>query len=533
MGLWNLYFIIKLFLHGSGVLHVNPWLNLAFALALCLRLPARWARLERWHTALALAIGIALLYHESSLPAPARLGSVLQTLGGFTLAYWLELIARVVSLRGLLLLIALILAYALAARWIRVSSFVVLALLCLPLVQFMQHRELQARTAVAAIGAASCRTGPAAAQSPLSGDSLGHGLSTFFAKESARTVSFPPARRPMDIIFIHVCSLAWDDLRAIAQERHPLFARFDVLFKRFNSVATYSGPAAIRLLRGACGQSDHRGLYDPAPAQCYVMNDLQQAGFEPQLLMNHDGRFANFIDDVRVRGGLSAPAQDNGGVPVAMQAFDGSPIYDDYAELAQWWTRRQASGASRVTLYYNTISLHDGNRLVHVGGSSMSTYPRRTGKLLDDINRFVSLLESSGAHAIVVFVPEHGAAFRGDSGQVAGVREIPSERLTEIPVGVKFIGMPTSSATHPLNIEERMSYVGLNQLIAGALAGAGTAPNAAALPAPATVAPLDLATLTAGLAGTPYVAENDNLLVAEQDGHFFARDGSGTWLPAN
>jgi cellulose synthase operon protein YhjU len=330
----------------------------------------------------------------------------------------------------------------------------------------------------------------------------------------------------MDVIFIHVCSLAWDDLRAIEQERHPLFARFDVLFKRFNSVATYSGPAAIRLLRGACGQSEHRGLYDPAPAQCYVMNDLRQAGFEPQWLMNHDGRFADFSDDVRIRGGLSAPAQDHGGVPVAMHGFDGSAIYDDYAVLAQWWARRQASGVGHVSLYYNTISLHDGNRLVAGGGSSMSTYPHRTGKLLDDINRFVSLLESSGAHAIVVFVPEHGAAFRGDNGQVAGVREIPSERLTEIPVGVKFIGLPSHAATHPLNVDERMSYIGLNELIAGALANAGSAPTAAEQP-------LDLATLTAGLTGTPYVAENENLLVAEQDGQFFARDGSGNWLPAN
>ena len=43
-------------------------------------------------------------------------------------------------------------------------------------------------------------------------------------------------------------------------------------------------------------------------------------------------------------------------------------------------------------------------------------------------------LEASGRRAVVVLVPEHGAALRGDSAQIAGLREIPTPAITLVPV---------------------------------------------------------------------------------------------------
>src|SRR5262249_39716216 len=125
--------------------------------------------------------------------------------------------------------------------------------------------------------------------------------------------------------------------------------------------------------------------------------------------MNHDGHFGNFFADVRDRGGLTAALEDNSGATPAETAFDGTPVYSDYSVLSRWWTKRQANRAPRVALYYNSISLHDGNRVLN-GGSS---YGDRFASFSRDITRFLSLLRASGRNVVVVFIAEHGAALGG------------------------------------------------------------------------------------------------------------------------
>ena len=70
--------------------------------------------------------------------------------------------------------------------------------------------------------------------------------------------------------------------------------RFDLVFDNFNAAASYSSPAAIRLLQGACGQSPHAKLYDRPDPGCQLMHQLERAGFAPQWQMNHDGAFGGF-----------------------------------------------------------------------------------------------------------------------------------------------------------------------------------------------------------------------------------------------
>ncbi len=88
-------------------------------------------------------------------------------------------------------------------------------------------------------------------------------LAAFREQEStARPPPSTPTATPdaqFDIIVLHICSLSWDDLDAAkAQQPRAAVTRFDYLLKNFSSAASYSGPAAIRLLRAACGQQVHR-----------------------------------------------------------------------------------------------------------------------------------------------------------------------------------------------------------------------------------------------------------------------------------
>src|SRR5207247_4595080 len=121
---------------------------------------------------------------------------------------------------------------------------------------------------------------------------------------------------PFDVIFLHVCSLSWDDVKAMGLENHPLWQRFDIVMTRFNSAASYSGPAAIRINRATCGQSSHTDLYSPAPANCYLMSSLQQASFDPQILLNHDGHFDDFLKTVQAQGAANQTPLPISGLPV-------------------------------------------------------------------------------------------------------------------------------------------------------------------------------------------------------------------------
>jgi cellulose synthase operon protein YhjU len=237
--------------------------------------------------------------------------------------------------------------------------------------------------------------------------------------------------------------MSWDDLRATGLDRHRLLERLDIVLSRFNSAASYSGPAVIRMLRAPCGQLSHSALYAP-PAQngCYLMPALKQAGFETRLALNHDGHFDDFLGVVRAQGNQGLQPLPLDGVAVAQHSFDDSPIYDDLAVLRKLAQVRSGDAAPRVAAYFNTISLHDGNRLVgaNSGLNSLASYKLRLNKLLDDLDAFLTELESGGRRAVVVLLPEHGAAFRGDRMQIAGMREVPTPSITQVPVGIKVIG---------------------------------------------------------------------------------------------
>lgn len=505
LGGWNVYFLGKFVLYGWEKIGFHPLENLAFALVLLL--PVGSPHWRRMRSLLVWPAAIALLYYDSWLPAPARAFSQANLLANFSPAYLVELAGRFINPEIVALLVAVAAAYLILARWLRFGVMVMATLLFF---------------AVGVVPSARSPSGTPDGQiTTANPETL---LRDFYAREAARTVPFPKVAEnapPFDLIFLHVCSLAWDDLQAMGLGSHPLLARFDILFTRFNTATAYSGPAAIRLQRATCGQQPHADLYKPAPPACYLMGNLRQAGFEPALALNHDGHFDDFLRFVQAQEGMTqAVPLALDGIGVTQYSFDGSPIYDDASILGRWLEQRKQAGAARMALYYNTVSLHDGNRLAgdSSNAASMTTFKQRLTRLLDDLDGFFAALEQSGRPAMVVMVPEHGAAVRGDRMQIAGLREIPSPAITLAPVGIKLVGQNLRRTGAPVRVDTPASFLALSEVVARLLARPPFATD--------EFVPGDYA---GDLPQTAFVAENEAALVMQIGSGFQLRQGNGAW----
>lgn len=515
MGLWSAYFLIKLLLYALGYMDFSPSLNLGFAAFTALT--PKNARQRFAKNLIAVPIGVLLLYHDSFLPPFTQAVAQIQNLRAFSAAYLWELAGRLVSWKLLAEIAAVIAVYALARRKLRMSTFVFLGILAV-LVAPEGHRWLTAAPSQTASAAAPMAVSEETADtSPAALDAH---LAQFYAEQKKIQIRFArPAAEdsPYDVLILHVCSLSWDDLKTLKLAPDAFFGKFDVVLSNFNSAASYSGPAAIRLLRGTCGQTPESKLYDPAGDGCFVMDGLQNAGFEPHWVMNHDGHFGNFFGDVRDRGGLSAPLEDNTGATAAQQAFDGAPVYSDYSVLSRWWTKRLANHAPRVALYYNTISLHDGNRVVGTGRPD-SSYGTRFAQLSADIGRFLDDLKKSGRHVVVVFIAEHGAALGGDRRQIQGLREIPTAAIAHVPVAIALV----NAARPPPSTQEKVivpaSYPAVNELLSRFIAEN---------PFDKSVSSLE--TYTSGLPRSEFVAENNGTTVVQAGTHYLMRSPDGAW----
>lgn len=515
LGHWNLYFIGKFVLFALGLVDIQPLPNIVLAALLSIPLPGMLLRGAR--QIIAIPAGAALLYQETWLPPFQRLLAQPGVLD-FTPAYLLELAGRFLDWQAIAVLVLLLIGYSYLFQWLRMTSLTLLGLLWLWLptaVPALVPSAPQVATAVAP----SVPTERTVADTTT----LDNWLQRFFDSEASRQTLFPPRNEQtaaFDVLVVNVCSLAWEDLDAVGLKENALFERMDVLFDRFNSATSYSGPAAIRLLRASCGQPLHQALYQPAPEQCLLFQNLANLGFHAETLFNHNGRFDGFSDDVTAQG-LPQPALPSQRFPRAMAGFDGSPISRDLDVLRGWWKHRQSLTESHVGLFYNSISLHDGNRILGPDGQAQSAdYKLRAQRLLGDLDSFIDELERSGRRVALLIVPEHGAALHGDRMQIAGMREIPRASITQVPVGLKLIGMDLQAGDGPLHVAQPSSFLALSELVSR-LYAAQSAPSAA-----------DLATLVAGLPATEPVSETAGAQVIEYEGKPYVRvNGQAVWLP--
>jgi len=504
MGLWSFYFLAKFYLYFRGFIRFDFVLNLLFLIFLFIPVPKQ---LKRYHKSCAVVkfsssviLGLLLLWHDSWLPSLWDAATFLEEQGAPTKEYIYRFLLGFFNPWEVAALAAILVFCILVRNRIKLTPVILAMLLIVPLHELGQHK----------------------------GEG---GLDAFYRSEAARIIHFDKAKQEnpdFDIIILHVCSLAWDDLKAVALEDSPFFKQFDYLFTNFNSVTAYSNPSAIRLLRADCGQSSHDALYNEAPEKCYLFDALRRQGYETYFTFNHDGRYSNFASEVKRLGHLDEPIFPTG-IPIQAYNFDGSPIYDDYAVLEKWWKIRQAGKSRRAAVYYNTVSMHDGHHWVGEKDwwkrNSLDEYKEFAQKLFADIRKFSDLVASSGRNAVIVFVPEHGLSLRGSTLQAPGLRDIPLPPITIVPVAIKLVGKEHNSAPVQTQIiSNPASYLSVSYLLASFLEH-----NPFALDG------FKLQEIDRNIPETNFVAENQGVQLVKKGSDYLLYGKEKKWmtLPAN
>lgn len=524
LGGWNFYFWLKFALLWHGILNFHPLTNLVFVAFLLF--PISSDTLHRWRNAIAIPIGLALFYHDTWLPGLHSILSQGGTLFEFNANYQLELINRFINWEMIGVAFILLVAYLFISEWVRVTVFTVALLVWLN-ISAITGIKLPTNTTIKY----STQPHTTLTQEPSeekhtlppTNANLNEYLNQFYAKEKKRVTAFPknlPADSvPFDLLIIQICSLAWADMYATQLDKHPLWSHFDLVFTAFNSAASYSGPAAIRLMRASCGQSLQGDLYKPAAPECYLFDNLAHLGFTTQLVLDHDGQFGNFLGELNKDGNMHAPLMSQKNTPPEAVSFEGRPVYNDADLLNQWLALIKQSTTPRSATFFNVIALHDGNRLSGQNGSE--PYPLKGKKLFNALDNFFTTLEKSGRKVMVVVIPEHGMNLTGDKLQMSGLRDMPSESITHVPVGIKLIGMTAPYSGAPLLIKTPTSYLGLSDLISRLVDGKlFTAPT------------VDWSALTHGLPQTAIVSENEGIVVINYQGHDYIRlNGESSWTP--
>ncbi len=470
LGWWNIYFIIKIGLFTQGIISFHPLENFAFVAFLLL--PLKPKSLKTIRQCIAIPLGLWLMHFDSFLPPLDRLWSQIGQLLQFNLSYLIELMGRFISPQALLGLFVLIFAYYFLNQVFRISVFVILALVYISLPQEVFNSQPEG-SVIAQQPIITQTTAPSASSvdesGPVNDAVLNQARDLFFRNEAQRKVSFPTAApsAKFDLLFLSICSVAWDDIEIAGLENHPLFKEFDVMFDNFSAATSYSGPAVIRLLRASCGQETHQELFSaPSSKQCFLFDNLAKLGFQENLLLNHDGKFDDFLGLLKEDGDLQAPLMSQAGLEQYQSAFDGSPIYRDKDVLTRWLGNREKSQDGPTVALYNTISLHDGNRIIRASGKvGLVSYKLRLKNLLDDLYDFFQTLKASKRNIVVMLVPEHGAGMRGDKMQIAGMREIPSSTIVHTPVGMKIFGENISRTGDTVHINAASSYLAVSTLV--------------------------------------------------------------------
>lgn len=528
LGGWNSYFLAKFALLWGGYLNFHPLINLVFAAFLIFPLPGTGLRrLRHW---LALPIGAGIFYHDTWLPGMESIRAQGSQVFSFTLDYWLELLGRFINWEMVGAGFVMLTLYLFIAQWLRFTPWILLTLLWLWLSPLMGDATA-ARGLQASSSAPASQSDPARPvvsmdeqldqSAPPTNENLNAYLADFYREEQERLVHFPSAlpaqATPFDVLIINVCSLAWSDVEASGLAGHPVWHHFDIRFNRFNSATSYSGPSSIRLLRASCGQTSHQDLYVTAPNQCLLFENLARLGFAKQVAMDHSGAFGNYLKGLQEYAGLDVTPMSNAGLSHDLASFDGEPIYRTDALLGRWLSEREKSQAARNMTFFNLIALHDGNR--YAANHKIAPYKARLKALLDQLDDFMTALESSGRKVAVVVVPEHGAALAGDKMQMAGLRDIPSPSITLVPVGVALLG---TRAPHEgtRTIDTPSSFLAISELVSRLVSGDLFGSER-----------IDWDALLGGLPATPPVSENQGSVVIEYQNQYQIKLGQGDWVP--
>lgn len=527
LGLWNVYFIAKFALAHYEYLTLNFLYNGLLLLFILLPLKNRFLCIAR--TVVALIAAVALLYSESWLPGPDSIISNAQNIAGFSAMYVAQLIVDFVNVKMVIWGIVIVLAYLLIKNWVRLTVFTLGYFICLVLQPY--YVAWTTKPAVEQNAEVVAQNKPSQPQqetnadpSAITSETIDKWYTAFLDYEKGRRAEFPQGLSandtPFEIILMNICSLSNDDLLASDLMNHPVLSEFNIRFDHFNSATSYSGPATLRLLNAVCGQVNHDSLYDGRRPECEIMNRLDQLGYRQHLYLDHRGQYDNYLQTLRDKAGLMAPLESTAKYPVRYMAFDDEEIADDLAVLRDWQrkTSRDKETKRHVTLF-NFIALHDGNRLPR--HSRWEEFKPRAIRFLNDLQTFMHELERSGRKVMLIVVPEHGAAVRGDRIQAPRLRDIPSMRITEVPLMVKFFGINNMPA-EPIHVTGPTSYLAMSTLIGRVLSLNYFGADGGSVP---------LEELVRDLPETNPVSENGQSVVLTYRGNDYIRQKGGEWRP--
>lgn len=521
LGVWNVYFIIAFALAAFGYIELNLLGNALLMAWLLLPVGPKWLRILRG--TLGVAAAAVLLYSESWLPGVDSILANKGGIAGFSLLYMAEFALDFINVKMVGWGLLVFLGYFLVRRYVRVTFFTIvyfLGAVTMPWVQSILPERAPVVTADAGgqtnEAAAPAKTGKADAKA------VGEWYDAFLAYEHDRRARFPNGLSekdtPFDILLLSICSVSNDDLAVSQLDQHPLFKEFNIRFDSFNAATAYSGPALLRLLNGACGQPSHSELYGERRPECEIMTRLGTLGYSQRLLMDHSGEYDNFLQSMRDKAGVTATL-DNAKYPTRYMGFDDEEIADSLAVLRHWQRTQVKSKAGRTATLINFIALHDGNRLP--GRGRAEPFKPRAQEMFDNIRTFLRELERSGRKTMVVIVPEHGAAVRGDKIQVPRLRDIPTMRISRVPVMVKFVGLK-GMPNEPIHVTGNTSYLALTSLIGKTLETDYFSKDGGTVP---------LEQLVHDLSQTNPVSENGTVQTLEYQGREYFRQNGGEWKP--
>jgi len=504
MGLWSFYFLAKVYLSFRGYIRLAFLMNLLFAGFLLLpiphKLPAR-RFFSGMRFTLALVLAFLILWHETWFPSLRTTLQLLAETGGISPSYIIRFLKDSVSIVEVGVLLLILGACILLNKRITLTPLALAGICAVPL--------LAAKGAITDIGAY---------------------LEQFYRAESKKTVHFsqPDANRPdFDVIILNICSLSWDDLRAVNMDKDPFLKQFDLLFTNFNTVSSHTTPSALRLLRAACGQTGHNDLYRETRNECYPLEMLRKHGYATYAAIDNDAPSYRFVEDIILHGRADKPIEMRD-LPVRQIDFDNTPIHDDLALLKRWWDMRLRDPSARAALYADLTTLHGGAHWVD--DSQWWTKDRKTyyrefaQRLFSNLSTFFKTVEESGRNAVVIFIPEHGMALRGSSIQAPEVREIPLPSITTVPVGIKFIGKGFSPLPeHQVIVSKPTSFYAYAYLLNAFMASPSFDRDAL----------LTQSTIN-GIPETAFVSENADAVVVNKKGtlFFFGKDKKWVELPS-
>ncbi len=292
-------------------------------------------------------------------------------------------------------------------------------------------------------------------------------LNLFLEREKNRLITFPDALpdnfEPFDILIVNICSMANDDIIAVKQDKHKVFDEFDVRFEDFNSVSSYSTAATLRLLRANCGQETEDDMYQGPRGECNLLGSLERLGYQRKVFLDHNGVFGDYLKTLGQLAAMPQKIYPFSEADVRYNAFDGAPVYSDESVFRAYLKESSKNQALNLG-FMNLISLHDGNRLP--GREKSESYGPRLKRMLDDLEFLITNLKESGKRTLLVVIPEHGAAIRGDKMQISRLREIPTSKITTVPLMLKFVNMPEENQLQEqLKVKGQYSFLALSEII--------------------------------------------------------------------